>query len=579
MTAKAALSLRPYQVDAQDAIASAVRRGVRKQLISMATGLGKTVLIASLPEHLEIERPDVILAVAHRDELIDQLAEKFAIANPKLRVAREKAKDVAAADTDIVVASVQTLQKTRLARVIKRFAGRIALLIIDEAHHAAANSYRAIVDAILEAREDTIVLGFTATPNRADKVGLTEVFDEITFDMGIGPGTQEGYLVPFQSYTIRTQTNLDGIRRGADGDFAIGELAQRINTDYRNTLAVNGYLQYTPGARALAFAATVAHAKALCETFVAAGVNARWASGTTPKEERRKIVDDFRKGRFEVLVNCGLFLEGFDVPDTSVIVNARPTQSTPLYQQIMGRALRPIDDLAKPLSAEAEAAERRLMILESPKPHAVVLDVVDQARNHEVVSVPSLLGLPPQFDPQGRRMDEVVPMYERLQKLSRREADRVQNFEQLEVALKHAEEAEALDDDRTGTWRPKGEKLVLHRPIVYSAKDMNGRPIPDFSERYSDFVEKGRQIAPNAVFPRDAAPALRFNLKTFRKLEPSIELMPDGDGRSIGFISLGTEVQRVVIPAGLVHATILAEERLERAIAHATGVQQRRKTG
>ncbi|MBV9103397.1 MAG: DEAD/DEAH box helicase family protein, partial [Candidatus Eremiobacteraeota bacterium] len=125
--------LRPYQVAAQEAIVKARQQGFRAQLISMATGLGKSVLIATLPKLLQLEDNDVLLVVAHRDELIEQLVGKFAAENPGARITIEKAEQVASIDSNIVVATVQTLAGQRLKEFIGRFGRRIALFVIDEA--------------------------------------------------------------------------------------------------------------------------------------------------------------------------------------------------------------------------------------------------------------------------------------------------------------------------------------------------------------------------------------------------------------------------------------------------------------
>ena len=123
----------------------------------------------------------------------------------------------------------------------------------------------------------------------------------------------------------------------------IGQLAAAVNTTDRNARIVAAYKQHTPGMQALVFTASVEHARDIAEEFIANDVKAEWASGETPRDERERIVRDFRSGELNVLVNCGLYLEGFDVPSVQVILNARPTKSTTLYTQITGRALRPVE--------------------------------------------------------------------------------------------------------------------------------------------------------------------------------------------------------------------------------------------
>ncbi|MGH7757572.1 MAG: DEAD/DEAH box helicase family protein, partial [Vulcanimicrobiaceae bacterium] len=142
------LRLRPYQIEAQQAIVAARDRGIKSQLVPMATGLGKTVVLATLPRILELRPTDVTLVVAHRDELIQQIVDKMRAQNPGATVGIEKAEDRASIGCSIVVATVQTLTGKRLEEFAARFGRRIALFIIDEAHHAAAPTYRAILDRI-----------------------------------------------------------------------------------------------------------------------------------------------------------------------------------------------------------------------------------------------------------------------------------------------------------------------------------------------------------------------------------------------------------------------------------------------
>ncbi len=334
--------------------------------MSLATGLGKSVVIATLPKLLSLRPGDVTVVVAHRDELIEQLVDKFRVENPEAVIGVEKAERRAPEECNIVVATVQTLAEKRLEDFVARFKRRISLFVIDEAHHAAAPSYRAIVDAVLAQRPEAMILGFTATPNRGDGVRLVDVFEKIVYTMDARKGIDAGYLVPVKSYAVATGVNLDEVAsRG--GDFVIGQLAQAVNIGQRNERIVAAYKQNTPGLKALVFTASVEHARDVAEEFVARGVNAEWASGETPREERERIVRDFRGTGIDVLVNCGLYLEGFDVPSVQVILNARPTKSTTLYTQITGRALRPLDDIASPLSNTNSALERRELIEKSPK--------------------------------------------------------------------------------------------------------------------------------------------------------------------------------------------------------------------
>jgi superfamily II DNA or RNA helicase len=521
--------LRPYQVESQQAILEHRARGIRTQLVSLATGLGKTVVIATLPKLLSLRPGDVTLVVAHRDELIEQIVEKMRIENPEAIIGVEKAERRAADECSIVVATVQTLADKRLEEFAKRFHRRIALFVIDEAHHAAAPSYRAIVDAVLAQRPEAMVLGFTATPNRGDGVRLVDVFEKIVYTMDARKAIDAGYLVPVKSYAVATGTNLDEVAsRG--GDFVIGQLAAAVNTVDRNARIVASYKQHTPGLKALVFTASVEHARDVAEEFVANGVRAEWASGETPRDEREQIVRGFRGDEIDVLVNCGLYLEGFDVPSVQVILNARPTKSTTLYTQITGRALRPVDEIAHALSNTNSGLERRELIEKSPKPAAIVVDLVDQAQRHQLVTVPSLYGLPPHIDAQGHMTAQVAEKFEELLRRDPKRAAKVHSAEEIETALVEID-AFAAPREIKPTWQAIDpvDHWRLELPPQRTALDRRGRPIPDFSRKWDQWVAEARRVAPHEDAERFANRMLNVDQKSVRWEKRRIDVKRDGE--------------------------------------------------
>lgn len=241
------LRLRPYQREAQQAILAASERGFRSQLVSLATGLGKSVIIATLPSLLELRPNDVTLVIAHREELIAQLFDKLRSQNPQAVVGIEKAEDRATESCTIVVATVQTLTGGRLEEFLRRFGRRIGLFVIDEAHHAAAPTYRAILSKIIQRRPDAFVLGFTATPSRGDGALLIDdgIFHQLVYQMDARAAIEAGYLVPIRSYAVSSDIDLDMVAtRG--GDFVLGQLAEAVDNKQRNQLVLDAYTQYTP---------------------------------------------------------------------------------------------------------------------------------------------------------------------------------------------------------------------------------------------------------------------------------------------------------------------------------------------
>lgn len=491
--------LRDYQDEAILEIAKAREKGVMRQLVCLSTGLGKTVLFASLPARLHLAPTDVTLVIAHRDELINQAAKKLAAVNPEAVVGKEKAAERAHSGCSIVAASIQTLVNDRLQEVMQRFDGRIALLVIDEAHRATSPSYRRLIQAVTAARPDALVIGVTATPNRPDKVGLREVFDRMVIHKSAQWAIEQGYLVPLKCFQVRTDTSLEGVHI-VDGDFDKKELAERVDTLDRNNLIVSAYQQHTPGKKAIVFCTSVEHAYHLTEVFRLRGIAAATANGKTPKAEREEILEQFKCGALRVLVNVGLYYEGLDVPDTEVVILARPTQSGIIYSQAVGRILRPLDTIAHQLGLDSTAESRKAAIAASAKPFGIVLDVVDQTAKHSLMSLPTLWGMPPHVNAQGRSILQVRRKYEELHEIAPTLAQEATSFEEIVTRLQQISPFRLIPIDATvskvarmiwgqisdGTYR-------LSLPIRTVAKDRMGLPIKNFRQQFLREMSAARQ--------------------------------------------------------------------------------------
>lgn len=358
------LALRPYQHEALAAIRAAYATGVRRPLVVLPTGAGKTVVFA----HLIRDLPGRALVLAHRDELIGQAADKLGQVDPSAIVGRVQAEwDEWRAP--VVVASVQSLaQPGRLARYRP---GHFSTIVVDEAHHATARTYRTILGHLgaLDAGTDVLTVGVTATPDRGDGVGLGHVFERIVYERGLPEMIAEGYLVP-----------LRGIRVAIDADFGTlkvraGEVSEsdaaRVLLDHDAPgLVAAAYRRHAAGQRAIVFTPTVQVAEACAAALVAAGVRAESLDGTTPPDERRAILARLRSGAASVVCNCGVLTEGFDEPRVSCVIVARPTRSRGLYCQMVGRAAR----------------------LYPGKTHATILDVVGSTREHQLLTLADLTG-------------------------------------------------------------------------------------------------------------------------------------------------------------------------------------------
>ncbi|PTQ56092.1 MAG: hypothetical protein BSOLF_0834 [Candidatus Carbobacillus altaicus] len=366
------ITLRPYQEEALSAIEEAYTRGIRRPVVALATGLGKTIVFSELLRR----RGDTAMVIAHRDELIRQAVEKIRFVIPHAEIGIVKAEENQK-DAQIVVASIQSLHEKRLRQWMP---DRFATIVIDEAHHAIAPSYRRVAEYF---RPD-ILLGVTATPFRGDRITLAEVFDDVVYSFGIVDGIRSGYLADIEAYRIETDINLDHVRTMA-GDFSEKELIQAINTEERNQIVVHAYQHHADGKKTIIFAAGVPHAMQLVDRFRAVGIPADAVFGHTPVQERRSILERFRTGLVPVLVNVGVLTEGFDEPSVEAVILARPTKSRVLYTQMVGRGTR----------------------LSPGKDRLILIDVVDSTTRHRLISISELIGVPGDVK-SGRRVTEAI---------------------------------------------------------------------------------------------------------------------------------------------------------------------------
>lgn len=347
----APIALRPYQQECVDTI-NALEGGAH--LVQMATGLGKTVTFSS------IERRGRVLILSHRDELVRQPVKYYACP-----VGIEKASETSHGE-EVVSASVQTL--ARPGR-LERFApGTFDAVITDEAHHALAASYRKIVDHL----QPRLHLGFTATPRRGDDRGLSPVFDDIVFSRDLLWGIEHGYLVDVDCHRVEVNWDTRGVKR-SKGDYAVGELDRAVNTQITNAQVAAAYKELAIG-QTLVFATSVAHAYALAEL-----IGGQVIEGATPAEERRRILQGFLDREVKAIVNCGVLTEGTDLPLVETVLIARPTQSSALYSQMVGRGLR---------LSPGKAALR-------------LIDCVGVSDDRQLCTVPSLVGMNEKDFPEG----------------------------------------------------------------------------------------------------------------------------------------------------------------------------------
>jgi superfamily II DNA or RNA helicase len=444
------MSIRDYQglSGALGAVRDAWAGGCGRQLIAMATGLGKTVTFANLPL-VGFRR---ILIVAHREELLDQAAEKLRHWNPGLRVDVDQAERRAEIgglfqdEAYAVCASVATIGRKGSPRLERYPRDYFDAVVIDEAHHASAQSYQTLIEWFRAGELcGPLLLGVTATPFRADGQDLSKVFDKIVFSYDLPTAIDRGHLVDLKAFSVATNTSLDEVQATRE-DFKAGQLEDAVNTPGRNTRIVKAYLERAADRKAVVFAAGVEHSKALTAGFQEVGIAAEHVDGTTPGDERAAILRRLRTGETNVVSNCAVLTEGFDEPSLSAVILARPTKSGVLYQQMVGRITR----------------------LFPGKTDALVIDVADVSSRHSLVSAAALFGLPTGLDLQGKsasaarkKVKELVQEglpFEELQKAkSLLDLDLIANQYRSITLFWKPKPAEALTGVSRNVWIPCGQ--------------------------------------------------------------------------------------------------------------------------
>ncbi len=408
--------LRDYQQKGSDAIVEEFKEQ-SSTLLVLPTGAGKTETFTDVIRRMAPRRSIVL---AHREELIWQARNRIE-QNTGLRCEVEMADCRADGGflnrPDVVVTTVQTQcagcdGNGRMSRFKPEDFG---LLVIDEAHHATADSCRKVM-AYYRQNPDLKILGVTATPDRTDEEALGKVFQTVAFDYEILDAINDGWLVPIDQQMVNVG-NLDFSEiRTTAGDLNGADLAAVMESEGPIQSVVMATVEAMFGLnpnslvkvpvadwyracqafgrdvprRTLAFASSVRHAEMLADILnrVKPGL-AGWVCGATPKDDRRAILTEFHAGRIPMLSNCAVLTEGFDSPEVEVIVMARPTKSRSLYSQMVGRSTRPLPGLVDVFET---SEERKAAIAQSRKPSCCVIDFVGNSGRHKLMTSADILG-------------------------------------------------------------------------------------------------------------------------------------------------------------------------------------------
>lgn len=429
------ISLRDYQLECVEAVEAAFERGSRRLLAVLPTGGGKTIVFSEVIRRRQ-DKPTLILA--HRDELLEQAGAKLAEVAPELAMSTGLVKagsnEVGA---PVVIASIQTLARiSRLEQLPREF----GTVIVDEAHHAVADSYQQVLDWV----DAELVLYVTATPKRPDGKGLGEIADEQVFARSIEWMVEQGYLCPPRGKRITVDVDLDAVKK-TRGDFQADDLAEALEDANVADEVLAAYREYGEERKAIVFAANVAMAHHVAEVFRGAGYSAEAVDGKTPTEERKAILRRLHDDETQILCNVGVLTEGFDEPSVSCIILAAPTKSEVKYTQMIGRGLR----------------------LYPGKTDCLVLDVAGASDDGSIQSLPALFGLKSLLD--GESVLEGIARERRAAERAARSAEGTEGRERDAAAERRRRNAESIKffgRDRMN-WTRVGERWTIPLTTEY----------------------------------------------------------------------------------------------------------------
>lgn len=448
---------RPYQKEAVSAIEGEWAKGVKKTLLVLPTGCGKTVVFCRVAED-QVRQGGRGLILSHRGELLDQAADKLRKFTG-LGCAVEKAEEHSRQSWyRMTVGSVQTLMReSRLSEFPRDW---FNFIIIDEAHHCLADSYQRILEHFADAR----VLGVTATPDRGDMRNLGSVFESLAYEYTLPKAVREGYLCPIKAQTIPLRLDLSAVGVQS-GDFKAGDLGTALDP-YLQQIA-DEMAQVCRDRKTVVFLPLVKTSQKFRDILNAKGFRAAEVNGNS--EDRAEILRDFEAGKYNVLCNSMLLTEGWDCPSVDCIVVLRPTKIRSLYAQMVGRGTR----------------------LHPGKDHLLLLDFLWHTERHELCHPASLIC---EQEEVARKMTENIEAAGCPVDIEETEAKAQSDV----VAQREEALAKTLAEMRT-----RKRKLVdpLQFEMSIQAEDLSGY-VPSFGWEMGPPSEKQRQsLEKMGIFP------------------------------------------------------------------------------
>lgn len=324
------IKLFDYQEDMKERIEKALRLH-RSVMAQMPTGTGKTYLLTAVIDSFVSNNPmEKVWIVAHRRELVSQIDETV-----------RKFHSYSASNTSSLLSSVKAMSIQWLMRHYDEIEEEPRMIVIDEAHHALAKTYKGMWDRFPKAK----FLGLTATPCRLNGKGFTDLFDVLVQSWGVPEFISKGRLATYDFVSIKsdgvTQRLIDSLqKRGADGDYQNKEMDMLLNKKPSIERLYRSLEEFGKDRKGIVYAINISHAQKITKLYQENGVKAIAIDSKTPAAERQQDIEAFKKGDIQVLVNVDIFSEGFDCPDVEFVQLARPTLSLAKYLQMVGRGLR-----------------------------------------------------------------------------------------------------------------------------------------------------------------------------------------------------------------------------------------------
>ena len=324
------IKLFDYQEDMKERIEKALRLH-RSVMAQMPTGTGKTYLLTAVIDSFVSNNPkEKVWIVAHRRELVSQIDETV-----------RKFHSYSASNTSSLLSSVKAMSIQWLMRHYDEIEEEPGMIVIDEAHHALAKTYKEMWKRFPKAK----FLGLTATPCRLNGKGFTDLFDVLVQSWGVPEFISKGRLTTYDFVSIKsdgvTQRLIDSLqKRGADGDYQNKEMDMLLNKKPSIDRLYRSLEEFGKDRKGIVYAINISHAQKITKLYQEHGVKAIAIDSKTPATERQQDIEAFKKGDIQVLVNVDIFSEGFDCPDVEFVQLARPTLSLAKYLQMVGRGLR-----------------------------------------------------------------------------------------------------------------------------------------------------------------------------------------------------------------------------------------------